>query len=235
MKFSEINPDDFYGIIAYKRVSTGKQMKTGYGMMDQEEVIEMWAEKLGLPILEWFEEQETATDKRCRYIQENAIAACKLRNALFVTARLDRIARNLNFWVRLNESNTKYFICGSPEASQMQLNMEMVFAQDYVTKAKENTTRAVAQRKKLGLPVGNLENMTQEGRLKGAQSMKDIANENPENIRAATLAMSMKDTHSKQKIADCLNANGYVTSTGKKFHRTSVVRLIKRFEDKIAI
>src|SRR5438132_5645642 len=80
--------------VSYIRVSTGKQ---ALGPAAQREAVAgHLAAAQGVLVAE-FQEIETGTNKRGRPQMAAALAACRLRRATLVIAKLDRLARNVLF------------------------------------------------------------------------------------------------------------------------------------------
>src|SRR5690349_16939432 len=88
---------------AYTRVSTTKQGEKGVSLQEQRSAIEVYAQRQGITITEWFEERVTAA-KRGRPIFSTMLK--KLRNGGangLVIHKIDRSARNLRDWADLGE------------------------------------------------------------------------------------------------------------------------------------
>src|SRR5436305_14741382 len=85
----------FYG---YIRVSTVKQGEHGVSLEHQREAIERYAQKNGLNLVRWFEEQETAA-KRGRPLFTQMLKLLRGGQASGVLIhKIDRSARNLKDW-----------------------------------------------------------------------------------------------------------------------------------------
>ena len=62
------------------------------------------------------------------------------------------------------------------------------------------------------------------------RTCKDKAAKTPTNKRAvAMLRTLVKEKHTLQGIADILNREGFVTSQGSSFSKSTVYKLIKRY------
>jgi site-specific DNA recombinase len=86
---------------AYIRVSTAKQGEQGASLDAQQAAIERYAEKHGLMVGQWFEEQETAA-KRGRAVFRQMMGQLKKGKAHGVIIhKVDRSARNLSDWAEL--------------------------------------------------------------------------------------------------------------------------------------
>jgi DNA invertase Pin-like site-specific DNA recombinase len=100
--------------IAYYRVSTDKQGKSGLGLAAQKEAV---VDRLNGGCWEIVEEfVETESGKRASRPQlDAALAACKKHKAKLIVAKLDRLSRNVGFLVKLIESGVEVLFADLPE------------------------------------------------------------------------------------------------------------------------
>ena len=62
------------------------------------------------------------------------------------------------------------------------------------------------------------------------RTCREKADNNPNNKRAvAMLRTLVKEEHTLQEIADILNKEGLVTSKGGRFYKSTVYKLIRRY------
>ena len=86
--------------VAYTRVSTKKQGKSGLGLEAQQEALAQFAEAEGYKLIETFSEVETgkgadALDRRPKL--KAAIAKAKEHEAPIIVSKLDRLSRDVHF------------------------------------------------------------------------------------------------------------------------------------------
>jgi DNA invertase Pin-like site-specific DNA recombinase len=86
--------------IAYVRVSTAQQGKSGLGLEAQQAALARFAEAEGYNLLQTFEEVETgkgadALDRRPQL--SAALKAAKQHKAPIIVAKLDRLSRDVHF------------------------------------------------------------------------------------------------------------------------------------------
>src|SRR5208337_3309468 len=102
--------------VAYYRVSTDKQGKSGLGLDAQRAAVK--ARLNGGPWKLVGEYTEVESGKRAKRPQlEAALAACKKHKAKLVVAKLDRLTRNVRFMLTLLASGVEVLFCDLPEVT----------------------------------------------------------------------------------------------------------------------
>lgn len=89
--------------VAYLRVSTDKQGRSGLGLEAQRAAVEAHVAGVGGTVAAEFIEVESGR-KKDRPQLAAALAECRARRAVVVIAKLDRLARNVHFVSGLMES-----------------------------------------------------------------------------------------------------------------------------------
>src|SRR5258705_11777440 len=97
--------------IAYTRVSTARQGKSGLGLEAQQAALARFAEAEGYRLIETFQEVETgkgadALERRPQLAA--ALAAAKKLKAPIIVAKLDRLSRGGHFSNRLMQPRTPF-------------------------------------------------------------------------------------------------------------------------------
>ena len=91
---------------------------------------------------------------------------------------------------------------------------------------------ALAEKKKRGFKLGTPANLTEKGKQKGIEVIKQKAINNKANIQATALIVEYRAKgFSYDKIALTLNQLNFSTANGKSHNSTSVHRLYKRHLD----
>lgn len=208
--------------IAYYRVSTKRQGKSGLGLEAQRQaVINYIAPEL---IDAEFTEVETGTNKKHRPELDKAIELCKKHNATLLIAKLDRLARNVSFVSNLMDSGVKFKAVDFPEANELTIHILASIAQHEAKVISTRIKDALAVKKQKGEKLGNPQNLTNEARKKGTLSIVAKAKNNENNQRAKAFIAQMEGK-TLQQIADALNESKFKTSRGKLFTPTQVSRL----------
>ena len=217
--------------VAYYRVSTKRQGESQLGLKAQKHAVERFISPEMID--KEFTEIETGTSKRYRPILNEAIELCKNTGSTLIIAKLDRLARNVAFVSSLMDSKVKFKAVDMPHADELNIHIMSAIAQHEAKAISKRVKEGLAQStKKLGTPA----NLTEEARLRGLESIRHKAKNNPNNKRALAYVKMMKERNELKKrkklklreIAEELNSEGFKTSTGKDFGTTQVIRLLKK-------
>jgi DNA invertase Pin-like site-specific DNA recombinase len=138
--------------VAYYRVSTAKQGKSGLGLEAQKETVRAFVEKEGELIGEYLEVQSGRKDNREELWK--AIRAAKEQKAKIVIARLDRFSRKVSFISGIMDQGVSLVVAEMPHASEFQLHIFAALAQEERRLISERTKAALAQAKKRGVILG---------------------------------------------------------------------------------
>lgn len=134
----------------------------------------------------------------------------------------------------LIDSKVKFKAVDNPHATELTIHILSAVAQDEAKRISKRIKDALAiKRKELDLIGGKLgaNNLKVIDKLKGIQSIKDKAKNNPHNKRALAFVSGLTDRKLKlREIAELLNNNGFKTSTGKDFGTTQVIRLLQKID-----
>lgn len=97
--------------VAYYRVSTDRQGRSGLGLDAQRDAVRRFLE--GSPPVAEFTEAESGR-KVNRVQLTKALAACRIHRATLIIAKLDRLARNQQFLMGLVDSGVDVLFCDLP-------------------------------------------------------------------------------------------------------------------------
>lgn len=138
--------------VAYYRVSTAKQGKSGLGLEAQKETVRTFIQKDGELIGEYVEVQSGRKDNREELWK--AIRVAKEQKAKIVIARLDRFSRRVSFIAGIMDQGLSLAIAEMPNATEFQLHIFAALAQEERRLISERTKAALAQSKKRGVRLG---------------------------------------------------------------------------------
>lgn len=222
--------------VAYYRVSTKQQGKSGLGLEAQKRDVSRFIDSRGGELVAppFVEVESGKNDHRPEL--EKAISRCKETGSKLLIAKLDRLSRNAGFIFKLRDelhrAGVDFVACDMPEANTLTIGIMASLAQQEREMISERTKKGLQEAKARGVELGTPENLTDTARRKGIESIKANAKENRNWRHAFHFIKPLREKGlSYGKIADRLNSEGYRTRTGKKFHATQVSRVFKRYND----
>lgn len=217
--------------IAYYRVSTQKQGKSGLGLEAQKTAVQRYVKKDDC-LIDEFTDVESGKDDYRKGLLE-AVHECKRKDATLLIAKLDRLSRNAAFIFTLRDSQVKFKCCDMPNANSVTIGIMAVLAQDERERISQRTKDALAELKRRGIKLGSPQNLTKVARLKGLETRKRNALENENNRKATALIVSLKEGgKTYYRITKELNTLGFKTRKGKVFQQNQVKTLFDRYNSK---
>ena len=106
--------------IAYYRVSTIRQGRSGLGLAAQQEAVRSHL-KGTMPIAEFTEVESGRKNGRMQL--SAALSACRLHRATLIIAKLDRLARNVAFVSHLMDAGVKFEAVDFPQANRLTIHI----------------------------------------------------------------------------------------------------------------
>lgn len=216
--------------IAYYRVSTSEQGKSGLGLEAQREAVERFAKAEGFTLVNSFEEIETgkgADALERRPVLQAALAAAKKERAPILIAKLDRLSRNVHFISGLMEQDPLSFIVTEygANADSFMLHLYATFAEQERKLISERTKAALAAAKARGVKLGN-PNIAAATAL-GAIAIQANSNAFAQKVKPYITAARANGCKTYRDVAEALNARGIATARGGKW-APMTVRLIEQ-------
>lgn len=216
--------------VAYYRVSTDRQGRSGLGLDAQRERVTAFLNGGSWSLIGEFTEIESGRINE-RPALEQAVKLCKREKATLVVATLDRLTRDLAFGATLLNDTKVRFVCADfPEASREMLQMRMVFAEWEARRIGERTKAALGELKKKGVKLGS---PTPEiGSAAGVQRIKEKADAYAERVGPLVREIIRKTgAKTLRDIAEELTARGLETPRGNtEWHASQVSNLLKRIK-----
>lgn len=218
--------------VAYYRVSTAKQGKSGLGLDAQREQVRRFVNCDDCIVAEFTEVESGKNNNRNEL--DKAIQLAKKENAVLIIAKLDRLSRNVAFIASLMDSGVKFKAVDNPEANEFTIHIFAALAQQERKFISERTKAGLAELKKKGVKLGKPENLTATSRTKAVESIKKKAAESTNNKQVMKFIQDEKAKGKTLKqIAESLNEHGYQTSRGKEFKTGTVDMLLKRMNSAV--
>lgn len=202
--------------VAYLRVSTSKQAKSGLGLAAQRSKISGFLSESDDLVAEFIEAQSGKRDEREELWK--AIRCAKRQSAKLLIAKLDRFSRKVSFISRIMEEGVGLAVADMPNATDFQLHIFAALAQEERRLISERTKAALAEAKKRGVKLGR------NGKAL-AKRNRDNALQFAKSVYPHILPM-IEAGHSLSAIARSLNALEIECSHGGQFHAQTVKNII---------
>jgi len=218
-------------IIAYLRVSTDRQGKSGLGLDARRDAIARFAEAEGLETISELVEVETgkgadALDRR-PVLREALVVARKTKAAICV-AKLDRLSRDVHFISGLMVHKVPFIVTTlGADADPFMLHIYAAFAEKERALISERTREALSRKKAQGAVLGNRTNLV-EAQAKGAAVTRERAAAFARNVLPVVREIQQTGTRDMRGIAAALNARGVRTARGGVWHQSNVRNLLLR-------
>src|SRR5258706_10219566 len=215
--------------IAYLRVSTQGQERSGLGIEAQRAAIERFAAAESLLITAEYSEFETgkgvdALDRRPQLAA--ALAAARRAKCSIVVSKLDRLSRDVAFVSGLMSQRVAFIVAElGRDADPFMLHLYAALAEKERRLISERTTAALQAKKASGAKLGNPTNLCVAGSI-GRIAQAQVADEFAKNLMPMVQAIRNAGALTLGEIANALNGRGVRSARGSKWHRASVRNLI---------
>jgi len=211
--------------VAYYRVSTDKQGKSGLGLEAQRQIVQTYLNSHQAELIEEFTDTASGR-KRDRAKLSEALDLARKQKATLVVAKLDRLSRStLHLLQMVEEARVPVAFCDFPEVSSGSAGR---FFLTMLAGAAEFEANLISERTKAALAAAKA-----RGTILGANG-KVLAQQNREAAiaRAASVADRLKSLRSAgmsvRAMAHTLTDEGTPTpSGGNVWHPTTVYRALK--------
>jgi DNA invertase Pin-like site-specific DNA recombinase len=222
------------GIVGYLRVSTKEQGDSGLGIEAQKAAVESYAKQNGVDFIHWYTEVESGK-LADRPELARALGHAKRSKSTLCVAKLDRLARNVEFLAKVMNSGADFVACDNPAANRLTLHILAAVAEAEALAISQRTKAALAAYKarggKLGAALPQCRNLTAEAVAKGRERSK-VSRSKAAAEAYADLLPAVKgmraDGLSLQAIASRLNSDGHTTRQGKAWNPVQVSRVLDR-------
>ena len=216
--------------VAYYRVSTDKQGQSGLGLDAQRDMVRTFLNGGRWSVIGEFTEIESGTRKRLkqRPMLAAALELARKQKATLVVAKLDRLARDVQFISTLLNGQVKFVCADMPQADRTFLQMVSVFSEYEASRISERTKEALQALKRKGKKLGS---PTPEiGSAEGVKVIKEKADAYADRVGPIVREIIRKSgADTLRDIAAALQARGVQTPRGNtEWHPSQVSNLLKR-------
>ena len=217
--------------VSYFRVSTAKQGKSGLGLEAQQEAVRSYLNGGKWEMKGEFVEIESGK-RNDRPALAEALALCRIHGATLVIAKLDRLARNVNFISNLMESSVEFTAVDFPQANRLTIHILAAVAEHEATMISARTKAALGAAKARGVVLGgNRGNIAGEA-LKGARASAgkrgQKASERASDLMPVIKAARSDGAATLRQIAEVLNKKGIKSARGGEWSAVQVKRVLAR-------
>ena len=213
--------------VAYLRVSTQRQQRSGLGIEAQRAAIERFAAVEGLTLFGEYMEAETgkgadALDRRPQ------LAAARAAKCFVIVSKLDRLSRDVAFVADLMAQRVPFIVAElGRDADPFMLHLFAALAEKERRLISERTRAALQAKKAAGARLGNPANLEEAGCL-GRTAQSASAHRFVANVLPQLLSVQRNGATSLAEIAAALNERGVQSPKGGKWYRSAVRNLLAR-------
>jgi DNA invertase Pin-like site-specific DNA recombinase len=216
--------------VAYYRVSTDRQGRSGLGLEAQKHAVRAFADAHGFSIIDEYHEVETgkgadALEKRAGLAKAMAMAGrhkCEV-----VVAKLDRLSRDVHFISGLMAHRVPFIVAElGPQVDPFMLHIYAALAEKERALISERTKAGLAAAKRRGVRLGNPE--LAKARKRSAVALRNAADEFAANVLPIIREIQHGGVTSHAGIAAKLNERGVRTARGGRWTHVQVGAVLAR-------
>lgn len=226
-------------VVAYYRVSTEGQGRSGLGLEAQREAVRQLCDQRDWKVISEFTEIESGKNAKRPELTE-ALHRAKVTGATLVVAKLDRLSRSVAFLSSLQEAGAKFVAADMPEANQFTVHIMAAVAeaerQAISIRTKDALRAAKAAGKRLGNPNGaRALRRAGKGNKAAINAVTDNADRFAEDLIPIIRDIQHGGISALGGIAKELNNRHIQTRRGGRWHASSVSNLLARIADRVAV
>jgi DNA invertase Pin-like site-specific DNA recombinase len=219
--------------IAYYRVSTARQGRSGLGLDAQRKAVADYLNGGRWRLLAEFTEVESGKQAHNRPKLAEALHLAKVTGATVVIAKLDRLSRNAAFLLTLRDAGVSFVAADMPDANHMVVGVMALIAQHEREAISQRTREALQAAKRRGVVLGNPNGAAalrraRKGNKASVKAIKAAADQHADNLRPVIEQLRQEGVTSLGGIADELNEREMRTPRGGQWYKTSVRNLLTR-------
>lgn len=213
------------GFIAYYRVSTLIQGRSGLGLEAQREAVKRYVSSVNGSLLAEYQEVESGGKAERPQLQA-ALRHCRANRAMLVIAKLDRLARSVHFIAQLMDSGVEFIAADMPTANKLTIHIIAAMAEyerDVISQRTKASLRAAKQR---GIRLGN-PNVAALS-VKGVEQRRNQANTFALKLMPTIDGLRANGIKTYAKVAEALAATGIKSQRGGAWTAAGVRNVVLR-------
>lgn len=217
--------------IAYYRCSTKRQGQSGLGLDAQRTAVAGYVGE-GTLLME-FEEIESGT-KADRPALDEALKQCRIRGAVLVIAKLDRLSRNVSFISKLMDIGVDFVAVDMPSANRFTLHIMAAMAEQERDMISQRTKAALVAARERGVVLGGrrgkhrIEDHAAVGRVRSAKVRTIKASRLADDHLQIANQIKREGIGSVRGIATEMNARSIMAPRGGMWSGAQISRLLRR-------
>lgn len=214
--------------VAYYRVSTERQGKSGLGLEAQRDSVLTYLNGGDWRLAgEYVETESGRIVARKRPELQKALEQCKKEKATLVVAKLDRLYRNMHAMTTLMQSGVDFVAADNPHANKLTIHLLSAIAEHERDLISERTMAALKAAKRRGVKLGNPN--PESAARKGRRILIQQADEYAAKIMPIVRDLERQGFRTLRDIAQGLAMRGVETRRGSTtWHPSQVSNLLKR-------
>lgn len=214
--------------IGYYRVSTQAQGRSGLGLEAQRDAVAKYVKSVGGTLLAEFQEVESG-GRSDRVELKAALQHCRMKKAMLVIAKIDRLARNVHFISQLLESGVEFIAADMPSANKLTIHIIAAMAEYERDVVSQRTKASLAAAKSRGVTLGNPR--AAEVSAFGVASARAKADSYALALKPTLDSLRASGITSFSRIATALEASRIRTRRGGQWTATGVKNILLRLEE----
>ena len=219
--------------VAYYRVSTAGQGRSGLGLEAQQETVRGFLNGGDWQLVGEFTEVESGrASERPQFAA--ALAECRIRRATLIVANVSRLTRSVAFLSRLLEAGVDVRFCDLPQiegpTGRFMLQQMVAVAELEAGLIGDRTRKALAAAKARGVQLGRPCNLRNQavGQERARVQRTAVADERAVDLQPVITQIKAEGASTLREIAAGLNERGIPTTRGKAWSAVQVSRVLSR-------
>ena len=215
--------------VAYYRVSTQRQGRSGLGLEAQQTAVRDYLNGGDWRLVAEVTEVESGKRSDRPKLAE-ALKLCRLHGAALIIAKLDRLARNVAFISNLMESGVEFHAVDFPQANRLTVHILAAVAEHEAKVISERTKAALAAAKRRGVKLGGYRGttMTKAMRRAAAEAVAKRVDARATDLAPIIAELRAAGATSLRAIAAGLNERSIPTARGGQWSAVQVSRVLGR-------
>ena len=209
--------------IAYYRISVEKKGKTqGLSFEAQKAVVEQYISRNAGTLIAEYSEVQTGTGKKRRVEVFKAISHARKEKAILIVAKLDRLARDVEFMAAVQKMAIDIVFCDFPQANKLVIGIMALIAEYEAGLISQRTKDALKALKARGVTLGNPNIGQLAGRGAAARAANQELNQTANKAVLGLILSAKSDKKTFPQIATMLNDQNLRTTLKKEFTADNV-------------